>query len=451
MNSITDRLSTKEKVSYGLGDTASNIVFQVVINFGLYFYTDVFGLEAATVATLMLVVRLFDGVTDPIMGAIADRTKTRWGRYRPYLLFGAIPYGLLAVIAFSTPDTDANNKLVYAYVTYAALMTLYTMLNLPYSALGGVITSNIKERTSVQSFRFALAMVGGAIVASSLPWLVKTFGGGDEAQGYQIAMSILAVFAVICFILCFLGTKERVQDTKMKASAADVWDDLKSLCTNSQYLIAVAIGFIMLVAVIMRASVTPYYVIYFFEQEDKLSLFMTTGMFAGVAGALLMGKLVEFYDKMAVFKICSVLVLIIHVVMLMLSPEHFYIAMVLAALANFFHTMITVAMFAMVPDTVDIKVAETGKRPMAMSYSGHLLSLKIGIAVGGFLAAKMLAYYGYVANAEQTERALNGIVYIYTTGPIVASALAILLLVTGYYITDKKVQDNSDKLAQENT
>jgi len=155
-----DKLSLKEKFGYGLGHTASNIVFQVVMGFMLFYYTDVYGISAAAVGTLFLVVRLFDAVTDPIMGGIADRTITKWGKYRPYLIWFAVPYGILAVAAFTTPDLDASGKLVYAYITYTLLMTVYTAINIPYSALGGVMTASPTERASVQSWRFALAMGG---------------------------------------------------------------------------------------------------------------------------------------------------------------------------------------------------------------------------------------------------------------------------------------------------
>ena len=162
-------ISVKEKIGYGLGDTACNIVFQIVINFLLIFYTDVFGISAAAAGTLLLVVRVFDGFTDPIMGGIADRTTSKFGKYRPYLLWMAIPYAILGVLAFNTPDTDTATKLVYAYITYTLLMTVYTAINIPYSALGGVMTSDSSERTSIQSYRFSLAMLGGALTVYLLP------------------------------------------------------------------------------------------------------------------------------------------------------------------------------------------------------------------------------------------------------------------------------------------
>ena len=224
-------LTKLEKFGYGLGDAASNIVYQAVINVLLYFYTDVYGIEAAAAGTLMLVVRLFDAFTDPAMGAIADRTRTRHGRYRPWMLWIAIPYGLLAIAAFVTPNADMGTKLVYAYISYALLMTAYTAVNVPYSALGGVMTGDSEERGNLQTWRFAMAMVGGFLVTSSVFWLSALLGGGVEPENYQVgfprAMMILSTIGVLCFLGCFKLTREYVySDQKEKRSPVQ---DLKTM------------------------------------------------------------------------------------------------------------------------------------------------------------------------------------------------------------------------------
>ncbi len=211
------KLTIKEKMGYGLGDTASNIVFQMVANFMLIFYTDVYGLSAAAAGTLLLSVRLFDGFTDPVMGGIADRTRTRWGSYRPYILFLAIPYGVLACLAFITPDFDTTGKLIYAYITYGLLMTCYTAINIPYGALGGVMVNDPKERTSLQSYRFAMAMAALVIIVWAIPRLVEFFGQGSDTKGYPLAMVFMGALAASCFLLCFTMTKETIQVTERKA------------------------------------------------------------------------------------------------------------------------------------------------------------------------------------------------------------------------------------------
>src|ERR1043165_3985173 len=189
-------LTVREKLGFGLGDTASNIVYQAVINILLYFYTDVYGIEAAAAGFLIFIVRVADAIIDPVIGGMADRTRAKWGRYRPWMLWAAIPYGLLAVAAFYTPDASIGTKLVYAYISYALLMTAYSVVNVPYSALGGVMTGDSEERGNLQTWRFAMAMVGGFLVTASIFPLAKLLGGGDTPADYQLgfpfAVAILA-------------------------------------------------------------------------------------------------------------------------------------------------------------------------------------------------------------------------------------------------------------------
>ena len=201
MQSGLQKLSIREKIGYGVGDTASNLFFQTFILFLLYFYTDVFGISAVAAGTMFLVTRIWDAVNDPIMGFIADRTDTRWGKFRPYLLWFAIPFGVLGVLMFTTPDLGPTGKLIYAYVTYTLMMMIYTVINVPYSALMGVITPNSKDRTVVSTFRFVLAFVGMFIVQYSVLKMVEVFGGGNEALGWQISIGVLSGLAELCRLL----------------------------------------------------------------------------------------------------------------------------------------------------------------------------------------------------------------------------------------------------------
>lgn len=198
------KLKIREKIGFGLGDTAGNFVYQSVVFMLAYYYTDVYGLDAATVAAIFLFVRIFDAVTDPIMGALVDRTESRWGKYRPYLAFICIPYAIASILVFTVPDLSVNGKTVYAYVTYALLMLLFTATNIPYFALGSVMTDDPKERLSLNSYRFVAAALGGLIVTSSLIPLADYLGNGNKAVGYQYAMIVLAVISVVLFfyLLC---------------------------------------------------------------------------------------------------------------------------------------------------------------------------------------------------------------------------------------------------------
>ncbi|HHY85976.1 MAG TPA: hypothetical protein GYA07_10675, partial [Verrucomicrobia bacterium] len=276
-------LSLREKFGYGLGDMASNIVYQAVINVLMYFYTDVYGIEVAAAGTLMIAVRFFDAITDPIMGAVADRTRTRWGRYRPWMLWIAVPYGVLAVTAFITPDVGAGTKLAYAYISYALLMTAYTAVNIPYSALAGVMTAEKDERAGLQSWRFGMAMVGGFLVTVSVWPLARLLGGGGEPKdlqlGFPFAVALLAVVGVVALFGCFAWTRERIypdeenQAGNAAGSRAGFVEDLGAMFRNSQWLIATLAMFIIQVRGGLQGNVKPYFIKYYIDHD-------LTGVFA---------------------------------------------------------------------------------------------------------------------------------------------------------------------------
>lgn len=425
-----ERVSLKEKLGYGLGDTASNVVFQVVIAFLLYFYTDVFGISAAAAGTMFLVVRIFDAFTDPIMGGIADRTNTRWGRYRPYLIWIAIPYAILAVLAFTTPDFDESGKLIYAYITYTLLMTAYTAINIPYSALGGVMSSSTEERASIQSFRFGLALAGGALVTWSVLPLVGFFGEGDEQKGFQMAMVVLSIVAVACFFACFAMTKERITSSHSAGSTlvSGVSRDVKKLFKNDQWCIIALITLVLLTSVVMRGSTTAYYVQYYLGEESKITLFLTAGMMAGVVGALSTNWLVKLTDKVTLMKITTIGIIVTNSVLFLIPSDAVYLALVFVILVNFVHMVFTPLLFAAVPDTVDYGVKKFGSSAMAMAFSGHLFALKIGLALGGAFTGWILAYSGYQANMVQSEAALDGILFSHTVASVIAGVVVLICL-----------------------
>lgn len=437
------RLTVKEKFGYGLGDTASNIVFQVVINFMLYFYTDVFGLTAAAAGTLMLAVRLFDAVTDPIMGGIADRTRTRWGSYRPYLLWISLPYGLLAVLTFTTPDLSDGGKLVYAYITYALLMTAYTAINIPYSALGGVITSNTQERASVQSWRFMLAMAGGALVAATTLPMVEYFGGENEQLGFQLAMAVLAIVAIACFIACFALTRER--ETPAEAVAGQsIAGDFFALLKNDQWIIIAFVTFVLLISVAMKGGGLPYYVTYYLDSESSISLFLTSNMLAGVAGAMAANWMTRYFCKVKVMRWASLSLALVYAALALVQRDQYVLAFVLTVASNFVHMIIIPYLFSAVADTVDYGLERWGKGAMAMGYSGHLLALKIGIALGGALSGWILAYAGYQPNVSQSETALTGIVFVYAWTSAIAGI--VLFVCLSFYKLNRKWAENNELL-----
>lgn len=429
-------LTFKEKLGYGLGDTASNIVYQAVINVLLYFYTDVYGITAAAAGTLMLVVRLFDAITDPIMGAVADRTRSKHGRYRPWMLWVAIPYGILAVAAFVTPHASMGTKLVYAYISYALLMTAYTAVNIPYSALGGVMTDDSEERANLQTWRFAMAMVGGFLVTASIFPLAALLGGDNEQLGIPLAMIVMAIIGVLCFIGCFALTKEYVYHDE-NLPKGNAWNDVKAMFSNSQWLIIALATLIIMTRGAMQSAAKPYFVNYylinhltgtFADINNLLSLFLGLTMLAGVVGAISANRLIRTYCKVKVMKLALCGTIVMNGLLFFVPREWVFQALSLTMLSNFFHMMFVPLLFSTVPDTVDYGIRKMGKGAMAMFCGGHLFALKAGNAIGGSLTGWVLAMFGYQANVEQTSRALFGIVFAFAGSTVIAASLALVCL-----------------------
>lgn len=443
--SSANKLSAKEKLGYGLGDTASNIVFQVVANFMLIFYTDVFGISAAAAGTLLLVVRIFDAVTDPLMGGIADRTRSRFGSYRPYLLYLAVPYGIVAIMAFYVPDFSEGGKLVYAYISYAAMMFLYTCINIPYAALGGVLTSDTKERASLQSYRFSMAMTGLILVVAGMPLMVDWFGQGDKAAGYQYSMMVLATIAVVCFLACFKLTAEKQPPAPVDKNRS-IYGDFFSLFKNDQWALISIVSVFLLTLVALRGSVTPHYVKYYLGDESLTASFMTLGGIASVLGAACTILFSKHVDNKKLFIAGLAVGIVAHVLLFILPSDQVTLIYLVFIVANFAHMVVTPILFCMVADTVDYGTLKMGRRIMAMTFSGHLLAIKLGFAIGGALAGWILAAYHYQPNQLQTEEMLQGILIAFAAIPALLLAIS-LILILRYKLTADYLQKIQDKLA----
>lgn len=440
-------LSLREKLGYGLGDMASNIVYQAVINVLMYFYTDVYGIEAAAAGTLMVVVRFFDAITDPIMGAVADRTRSRWGRYRPWLLWAAIPYGVLAVAAFITPDVSAGAKLVYAYISYALLMTAYTAVNIPYSALAGTMTSDKDERSGLQSWRFGMAMVGGFLVTVSIWPLSRWLGGGGQPKdlqlGFPVAVALLAIVGVVALLGCFAWTRERTYpDEAMQQGRAvrtHVFEDLGAMFRNSQFLIVSLAMFIIQIRGGLQGNVKPYFIRYYIDhdltgifaiRENFMALYMGLTMLAGVAGVFVANRLFLKLQwcKVTVMKTALLGSLVPNALLLFVPRQWWEASLLLIMAGNFCHMMFLPLLFAAIPDTVDYGLKAIGRGALAMFFAGQLFALKMGISVGGGSGGWILGMFGYQANVEQTERSLMGIKFAFAGAPLVAAVLVVILL-----------------------
>ncbi|CAM4190625.1 MULTISPECIES: glycoside-pentoside-hexuronide (GPH):cation symporter [Shewanella] len=441
-------LSIREKVAYGLGDTASNIVFQTVMLFLTFFYTDIFGISAAFVGTMFLAVRIMDAVTDPLMGYLADRTHTRWGRYRPYLLWCALPFAAISVLAFTTPDFNESGKEIYALVTYALLMLAYTAINIPYCALGAALTTNPAERVSVQSYRFVFAMLGGLMVSSLTLPLVDFFGNGDKAKGYQLTILAMSILGTIMFLLCFAGTKERdfskdEGSDNMKAAAKALW-------ANDQWRVLSLAAIFLLTGLVLKSTLAIYYVKYFLGREDMISLFVTSGVIGNIVGVALAKKLADKICKVKAYIGLQLIAAVLCLLAWFVPGEQYLLALVLYIAWNFTINMGTPLLWAKMADTVDYGQFKTGVRTTGLVYSSVIFFIKLGLAIGGALAGWLLAAYGYEADTVQSQKTLDGILLCFTLYPALAS-IAVAFVMRRYTLDTQMVTQINTALKQKHS
>jgi GPH family glycoside/pentoside/hexuronide:cation symporter len=402
------RLSWDEKVGYALGDTASNFYWKALEFFLLIFYTDVFGLQPATAGTMFLVTRVFDALNDPVMGAIADRTRTRWGRFRPYLLWGAGPMAVAGVLTFTTPDLDGDAKTIYAFATYMFMMVAYTFINIPYSALMGVTTSNSQERTSLSSMRFIGGFTGGIIVVAATPWLVRTLGAGNDARGWQLSMVIWGGLAAALFIVCFGTTRERVSPPARQQS--NLKRELLDLLGNGPWMVMFLLGVVTLTSFITRSQSTAYYFKYYVKNEALTGVFISSGMIASIAGIALTGPLSRLVGgKKNLFILLMAVSGVLTLVFYLLPPTSAALIIGFNALITFIQGPNSPLVWAMYADTADYGEWKTGRRNTGLIFAAATMAQKGGGAVAGMLNGVLLSAFGYVANVEQTARSLSGI------------------------------------------
>ncbi len=436
-------LTMKEKIAYGLGDTASNIVFQTVMMFLLLFYTDVVGLSPAVVGTMFLAVRIIDAVTDPLMGAITDRTQSRWGRFRPYLLWLSLPFAIISILAFTTPDLTGTSKIIYAFSTYTLLMLAYTAINIPYCALGGVLTADAKERVSVQSYRFVFGMLGGVIVAAATMPMVQWLGQGDNAKGYQLTMTFMSVLGLVLFLLCFLGTKERI--TLSDDQVPSYKKSFESLWQNDQWRILCLSGLFLLTGQVLKFTLAIYYVKYFLGREDLITPFLTSGVVASMIGCAIAQPLAKRVCKIKAYISLQLIAATLCAASFFISSDQIVLAFAAFIAWKFFLDMATPLLWAKMADTIDYGHHKTGVRVTGLVYSSIIFFIKLGVALGGALAGWLLSYYDYQPDVEQSQATKDGLLLSFSLLPAVGS-LIVAWLMRKYTLTDKQVLDLQSKL-----
>ena len=422
---LADRISIKEKIAYSFGDAASNFYWKTFEFFLMIFYTDVFGISAAAVGTMLLVTRVADAVADPTMGAIADRTKTRWGHFRPYVLWFAVPLAVAGVLTFTTPNLSGGAKLVYAYITYALLMFLYTAVNIPYTALMGVMTPNSQERTSISSIRFIGAFTAGVFVQYFTLRFVKFFGHGNETRGWQLTMVLYGVLALILLFLCFANTRERVAPPPQQHS--DIRRDLGDLFGSRPWLVLVAVLLMVLASFAIKGSASTYYFKYFLKREDLVGAFLVSNGLAFLVAVSLTSYLAKWFGKKTLFMMAIGLGGLVVGGFWLAGPKDLWLIFALQIASSFVIGFNSPLVFAMFADTADHAEWRTGRRTTGLVFASAIFATKIGAAIGSWIFGLILAYFGYVANVQQTSRSLHGIILTMSWIPcvlLVAAAAA---------------------------
>ncbi|GAA6204924.1 MFS transporter [Thalassotalea sp. SU-HH00458] len=440
-----EKLTLKEKVGYACGDVASNFYWRVFDVFLFIFYTDVFGLHPAAVGSMMLVTRLIDAFSDPLMGALADRTQTKFGKFRPYLLWGIIPIAAAGVLTFTVPDLDDSGKLMWAYATYIFMMLAYTFINVPYGALLGVVTGNSQDRTTLTSFRFIGAFSGGSLVAYLTPKLVEYFGQGNEAFGWQLTMGLYGGVAAILFFITFLSTKERI--APIKEQKTPILQDIKDLTQNKPWLILFSLALIIMMTITLRGSTGTFYFKYFVEREDLIGSFSFAYMIALAVGAASTPLMTKFIDKRRLLMILMSVVTVLSIAFYFVPKEQIMLMYILQIAIGFTLGPKSPLVFSMYADTADFSEWKHGRRATAMVFSAAAFAQKLGGAIAGAMIGWLLASMGYIANQVQSHDSQTGIILLMTLIPAGFAALSVFV-VKFYALSDSAVIDIQHGLAQ---
>lgn len=434
MSTQAAKLSLKEKLGYGLGDTASHFVWDMVGFWILIFYTDTFGISAAAAGTIMLIARFWDMISDPLMGILADRTKTRWGKFRPYILWMALPYSILAVLTFTTPSFNDAGKIIWAGTTYFLLMTVFTAINLPYSSLGAVMTSDSYERAGLNSYRFIFAFAGQLIVSGTALTLAKFFGNGNDAKGYQITLVLFSVISFILFMITFSSTKERIRPPKEQQDSLK--KDFKNLLKNKPWLILFFVGIISFVMFAIQNLSIAYYFKYYIGKAENVQLFNVIGTIALIVTIPFSKSLAKRFGKKNVFLASSLISGFFFVLLYLPGEKDIVSVYIINILAKMSYAPAVPLLWTMLADTADYSEWKTGRRSTGLVFSAATFAQKAGWGIGGALAGWLLVLFKFVPNVEQTDLALTGIKLMISVIPgILYMSCAIFLF---FYDIDKK-------------
>jgi glycoside/pentoside/hexuronide:cation symporter, GPH family len=471
MSNISQKLSVKEKIGYSLGDLAANLVFQTLVTWISYYYLNIYGLKPEHASALTLIVGLVAAFAfNPIMGAIADRTKTRWGKFRPWILWTAVPLGVVSLLAFKAPEFEAyQSNVIYAVVTYALLLMLYAANNLPYSALSGVITGDMKERNSMSSYRFVAVMFAQFFVQVFMYNFIIKAGGGTDAAAMKVGiskvMTVLAIIGTVMLVICFLTTKERIVPKPEQKSSLK--EDLSDLFKNKPWVLMLIVTTLVFITLAMKGGSYVYYFENYvnkteltaflepfkkflptFENDTSLGLgvFNGGGILVGLVGIMISPWFTNRYGKRNVFMASLFISTLFIIFFYFFPPKSIAIIFVAQILHGFFYGISTPILWTMIADVADFSEWKNNRRATAIIFSAMMVGLKAGLSIGSSLVSWILGKYNYVANSTtgQTDTAITGTKMLVSIYPAIPFLIAVVLLFFYEINKAKEIQIEAD-------
>lgn len=465
------KIRLSEKIGYGLGDMSSSMFWKLFGAYLMIFYTDVFGISAAVVGTMFAVTRVWDSFFDPVVGAVADRTSSRWGRFRPYLLFLAVPFGIIGILTFLTPPFGQTGKIVYAFITYALMMMVYSAINVPYASLLGVMSPDPADRNTLATYRMTFAYLGSFLALLLFMPLVNAFGGGNSGgpmlgwltapqAGWLMAAGVIAVVCVLLFLGCFALTKERVRPVRQGKTSLKT--DLRDLLHNRPWWILLGAGVASLVFNSIRDGATVYYFKYYVDETAVGSisflglpfvlsgLYLAVGQAANILGVILAAPVSNRIGKRRTFMAAMAVASVLSVAFFWLGKDQLVPIFILQALISVCAGSIFPLLWSMYADCADYSELQTGNRATGLIFSSSSMSQKFGWAFGTAITGWMLAQFGFQANAVQSAETLQGIRMFLSLLPAVGAFLS-LVFIYFYPLSEQKMRQITHELEEKRT
>ena len=465
------KIRLSEKIGYGLGDMSSSMFWKLFGAYLMIFYTDVFGISAAVVGTMFAVTRVWDSFFDPVVGAVADRTSSHWGRFRPYLLFLAVPFGVIGILTFLTPPFGQTGKIVYAFITYALMMMVYSAINVPYASLLGVMSPDPADRNTLATYRMTFAYLGSFLALLLFMPLVNAFGGGNSGgpmlgwltasqAGWLMAVGVIAVVCVLLFLGCFALTKERVRPVRQGKTSLKT--DLRDLLHNRPWWVLLGAGVASLVFNSIRDGATVYYFKYYVDETAVGSisflglpfvlsgLYLAVGQAANILGVILAAPVSNRIGKRRTFMAAMAVASVLSVAFFWLGKDQLVPIFILQALISVCAGSIFPLLWSMYADCADYSELQTGNRATGLIFSSSSMSQKFGWAFGTAITGWMLAQFGFQANAVQSAETLQGIRMFLSLLPA-AGAFLSLVFIYFYPLSEQKMRQITHELEEKRT